>query len=284
MVLKARYRWGYRVLVAEVSDSIHLRRFCRISLGERGFSSSRAPLLLKPRRLYADQIPVVQIAVRLGRTADALVARRRSLRIASRRASAWTPREEAWLRAGTAARLSASVLAERLGRSTEQVRSRRRKLSGRRPPGRRYLAQEDEAIRVYLKAQGDLAALAVRLGRSPDALRLHARHLGLYSPASRRRWSGWEDALIRDGYTSALPCAEIACQLPDRTAASVTARARKLALVTYARRWSNQDDQRLAHLTARGSTLARIVHESGSVEGSGSRGRGGWCAGPGGAS
>jgi IS5 family transposase len=35
MVLKARYRWGYRVLVAEVSDSIHLRRFCRISLAER---------------------------------------------------------------------------------------------------------------------------------------------------------------------------------------------------------------------------------------------------------
>ena len=32
MVLKARYRWGYRTLVAEVSDSIHLRRFCRISL------------------------------------------------------------------------------------------------------------------------------------------------------------------------------------------------------------------------------------------------------------
>jgi IS5 family transposase len=35
MVLKARYRWGYRPLVAEVSDSIHLRRFCRISLAER---------------------------------------------------------------------------------------------------------------------------------------------------------------------------------------------------------------------------------------------------------
>ena len=35
MVFKARYRWGYRTLVAEVSDSIHLRRFCRISLGER---------------------------------------------------------------------------------------------------------------------------------------------------------------------------------------------------------------------------------------------------------
>jgi IS5 family transposase len=35
MVLKHRYRWGYRSLVAEVSDSIHLRRFCRISLCER---------------------------------------------------------------------------------------------------------------------------------------------------------------------------------------------------------------------------------------------------------
>ena len=35
MVLKQRYRWGYRSLVAEVSDSIHLRLFCRISLSER---------------------------------------------------------------------------------------------------------------------------------------------------------------------------------------------------------------------------------------------------------
>ena len=35
MVLKHRYGWGYRTLVAEVSDSIHLRRFCRIALFER---------------------------------------------------------------------------------------------------------------------------------------------------------------------------------------------------------------------------------------------------------
>ena len=35
MVLEQRYRWGYRTLVAEVSDSIHLRRFCRISLSDR---------------------------------------------------------------------------------------------------------------------------------------------------------------------------------------------------------------------------------------------------------
>ncbi len=35
MVLKQRHGYGYRTLVAEVSDSIHLRRFCRIALTER---------------------------------------------------------------------------------------------------------------------------------------------------------------------------------------------------------------------------------------------------------
>ena len=35
MVLKHRHGYGYRSLVAEVSDSIHLRRFCRIALTER---------------------------------------------------------------------------------------------------------------------------------------------------------------------------------------------------------------------------------------------------------
>jgi len=35
MLLKQRHGWGYRTLLAEVSDSIHLRRFCRIALSER---------------------------------------------------------------------------------------------------------------------------------------------------------------------------------------------------------------------------------------------------------
>ena len=35
MVLKMRNGWGYERLVREVSDSIHLRRFCEIGLGER---------------------------------------------------------------------------------------------------------------------------------------------------------------------------------------------------------------------------------------------------------
>ena len=67
MVLKTRYRWGYRVLVAEVSDSIHLRRFCRISLGERVPDESTVRKLT--RRIGAETVneltrSLVEAAVR----------------------------------------------------------------------------------------------------------------------------------------------------------------------------------------------------------------------------
>jgi hypothetical protein len=69
--------------------------------------------------------------------------------------------------------------------------------------------------------------------------------------------------VLRDGYTSALPCAEIARQLPERTATSVAARARKLGLISYARRWSTDDDQRLMRLTARGTALEEVAQRLG---------------------
>lgn len=109
------------------------------------------------------------------------------------------------------------------------------------------------------------------LGRSPDAVRLHAQKLGIHRPPPRRRGSDWEDALIRDGYTSPLGCAQIAGQLPHRSAASVAARARKLGLATYARRWSTQDDERLAQLTARGARLENVAQRLGGLPGTGAR-------------
>ena len=54
MVLKHRYRWGYRTLMAEVSDSIHLRRFCRIALSERVPDESTVRKLT--RRLGAETV------------------------------------------------------------------------------------------------------------------------------------------------------------------------------------------------------------------------------------
>ena len=165
--------------------------------------------------------------------------------------------------AGAAAGLSAAVLGQRLRRSAGQVRARRGALLGRKPAGLPYLPDEDAAIRVCLGHGGDLVALAHRLGRSPDALRLHAQHLGLHRPQPRRRWAEWDDAVVRDGYTSALPCAEIARRLPQRTTTSVAARARKLGLISYARRWSTDDDQRLMRVTARGTTLEEMAQRLG---------------------
>ena len=215
-------------------------------------------------RLYAEQYAVKQIALRLGRTADAVVARRRALGIAPRRPSkSWSAREEALVRAGAAAGVPASLLASRLHRSVEQVRWRRRVVGGARPAARPYLPHEDALIRLWPFERDELVVLADRLGRSPDALRLHAQQLGVHRPRPRRRWTAWEDALIRDGYTSALPCAEIAAQLPHRSVASVAARARKLGLSTYARRWSARDDWRLAQLTARGDTLEDLAERLG---------------------
>jgi hypothetical protein len=215
------------------------------------------------RQLYADQLPVADISSRLKRSPDAVVARRSSLGVPSRRGARWSRADDALLRAGTAAGLSAAVLAQRLSRPAGQVRARRGVLLGRKPARLPYLPDEDEAIRVCLGHGGDVVALAHRLGRSPDALRLHARHLGLHRPRPRRRWAEWEDALIRDGYTSALPCAEIARQLPQRTTASVAARAHKLGLISYARRWSTDDDLRLMRLTAQGSTLEDVAQRLG---------------------
>jgi IS5 family transposase len=61
MVLKARYRWGYRTLVSEVSDSIHLRRFCRISLTERVPDESTIRKLT--RRLGAETVSEITRAL-----------------------------------------------------------------------------------------------------------------------------------------------------------------------------------------------------------------------------
>jgi hypothetical protein len=128
-----------------------------------------------------------------------------------------------------------------------------------RAPGRPYLPDEDEAIRACVGCNGDLVALARRLGRTPNAPR--ARALGAYDPPRRHRWAEWEDALVRDGYTSALPCAEIALRLSRRSPASVAARAHKLGLVSYARRWSAQDERRLVQLTVTGNTMEDVAQK-----------------------
>jgi IS5 family transposase len=54
MVVKQRTGWGYETLVREVSDSIHLRRFCLVALGERVPDESTVRKLT--RRLGAEVV------------------------------------------------------------------------------------------------------------------------------------------------------------------------------------------------------------------------------------
>jgi len=61
MVIKTRTGWGYETLAREVSDSIHLRRFCRIALVERVPDESTVRKLT--RRLGPDVVDEITRAV-----------------------------------------------------------------------------------------------------------------------------------------------------------------------------------------------------------------------------
>lgn len=84
---------------------------------------------------------------------------------------------------------------------------------------------------------------------------------GLHRPAPRRRWSASEDAIVRDGYANGLSCDEVAAALAQRTPTAVAARARRLGLATYARRWTVEDDIRLRRILPRCSVdhAARLL-------------------------
>jgi hypothetical protein len=202
------------------------------------------------RRMYAAGQPVTEIAIALARTADAVTARRRQLGMPPRRARPWSAREDALLRAARLSGVPATRLAARLDRTADAVRWRQRRLIGRPSAPGRYQPAEDEAIRRCFASDRDVAALAQSLGRSVDAVRLRARALGVYRPARRARWRAAEDALVRDGYAEGRTCSSIAAQLPGRTPAAVAARAAKLGLSDYARRWNAEDDARLIRLVA----------------------------------
>jgi transposase, IS5 family len=78
MVIKQRSGWGYETLVREVSDSLHLRRFCRIALTERVPDESTVRKLV--RRLGPEVIEQITRAV----IAKAMTGERRFVARAAR--------------------------------------------------------------------------------------------------------------------------------------------------------------------------------------------------------
>ncbi|MEJ7797518.1 MAG: hypothetical protein WKF42_03390 [Solirubrobacteraceae bacterium] len=181
------------------------------------------------RRLYAQGTPLRTIAEQVGRSADAVSERRRSLGIASRpRSRPWSSAEDELL----------------LGVARAPVP---------------YMPVEDDAIAVCWLDGGDVAALARELGRPAGSLRLRAQKLGLHHPTSRPRWRPDEDAALRDGYGRGLTCAQIAAELAERTASAVAARAAKLGLATYARTWTPREDRDLRQLARDAFELERAA-------------------------
>jgi hypothetical protein len=210
------------------------------------------------RALYGAQRPLTDIAAALGRSPDAVTARRRQIGIAPRH-QAWAAREDALLRAAAASGIPATWVASRLSRTPDAVRRRQRALGDGRPSAAPYTPADDEAIRRCFAEGHDVAALAVRLGRSVGAVRRHAETVGAYRPFRRARWTPAEDAIVRDGYADGKTCATISRALPGRSPTSVAARAGRLGLSNYARQWTATDDALLDRLTRAGTPLPTVA-------------------------
>jgi IS5 family transposase len=174
MVLKQRYRWGYRTLVAEVSDSIHLRRFCRISLSERVPDESTVRKLT--RRLGPETVSGVT------RTLIEKRFRPRAVRIDSTviEADIKHPTDAGLASAGVRSLArEGRKLAALVGEKRRRVRDRSRAMGRRlRSIGRTIRRRTGEAKAEVLKLTGETGELLKRSVKEARALAAVARRRG----------------------------------------------------------------------------------------------------------
>lgn len=183
MVLKQRTGWGYEALVREVSDSIHLRRFCLIALHERVPCESTVRKLT--RRLGAETVAELT---------RALIAKaQRERRFRARAARIDSTVVEADVRYPTDSELSADgvrVLAREArkvtslaGKGTKAVRDRSRAVGKRlraisRTLARRSGERKEEVLRLTGEC-GELLSRSVREAKQmAAAIRRRARGRG----------------------------------------------------------------------------------------------------------
>src|SRR5829696_355575 len=176
MVLKQRYRWGYRSLVAEVSDSIHLRRFCRISLSERVPDESTVRKLT--RRIGPETVSEMTRALIVTATREKRF-RPRAVRIDSTviEADVKYPTDAGLASAGvrTLAR-EGRKLAKLIGSKTERVRDRSRAMGRKlRAISRTIRRRTGEARNEVLKLTAETGALLERSVRKARRLAAVAR-------------------------------------------------------------------------------------------------------------
>ena len=151
MVLKHRCGWGYETLMREVSDSIHLRRFCRLGLTER------AP----------DESTVRKLTRRLG--PEVVHQLSRELIGKARREKRFRPR---------AARIDSTVVEADIRYPTD---------SGLAADGVRALAREGRKLAAKIGVKR--TAVRDRSRAAGRRLRALTRSMRRRSGRPRRRWS-----------------------------------------------------------------------------------------------
>ena len=171
MVLKQRYRWGYRTLVAEVSDSIHLRRFCRISLSERVPDESTVRKLT--RRIGAETVS--------GLTRALIVNATRERRFRARAVRVDSTVVEADVRYPTDAGLASAgvkVLAREGRKLAALIKKKRSRVRDRsRSMGRRLRAITLTIRRRSGEAAGEVLKLTAEMGELLERSMREARRL-----------------------------------------------------------------------------------------------------------
>ena len=157
MIVKARSGWGYETLVREVSDSLHLRRFCRIGLWDRVPDESTVRKLV--RRLGADVIEDICSQV----IAEATSSRKGARRFVVRAARIDSTVVEADIRYPTDL-----GLAQDAARSLAREAAKARGLAGAGAP-----RVKDRSRQVATRLRRVNRSVAARTGHSkPLALRL----------------------------------------------------------------------------------------------------------------
>jgi len=213
MVLKQRYRWGYRTLVAEVSDSIHLRRFCRISLTERVPDESTVRKLT--RRIGAETVSELTRALIVQATREKRF-RPRAVRIDSTviEADVKYPTDAGLASSGVRVLArEGRKLAKLIGEKQRRVRDRSRAMGRRlRAITRTVRRRSGEAKEEVLKLTGETGVLLSKSVKEARRLATIARRMarGRGAKAKLKTAAALEEMANR--------CEKVARQIKQRVA------------------------------------------------------------------
>ena len=211
MVLKHRYGWGYETLMREVSDSLHLRRFCLIPIDVEAPDESTVRKLT--RRLGAETVAELSRLV-IGKAQRETRFRARAVRIDSTvvEADIRYPTDAGLAEQGVrmlareARRLRAIV-----GGTGVRVRDRSRAVS------RRIRALTRQATRRSGQAKADVLRLT---GETGELLRASLREATRLSRETRARARGRgarrKLAAVGRGETLIVRCERVAAQIDKR--------------------------------------------------------------------